>query len=57
MVGQMPAAFLTYARFNDQQDDNRITYLREKLAAEIRTVSAVPFEIFQDRQDIRVGQP
>jgi hypothetical protein len=29
MVGQMPAAFLSYARFNDQQDDNRITYLRE----------------------------
>jgi hypothetical protein len=57
MVGQMRAAFLTYARSNDQQDDNRITYLREKLAAEIRTVSAVPFEIFQDRQDIRVGQP
>ena len=59
MVGDRaasPAAFLSYTRFDDQQDEDRISYLKQKLAAEVRTVSAVPFEIFQDRHDIRVGQ-
>jgi parallel beta-helix repeat protein len=52
----MPAAFLSYARFNDEHDEERISYLRRRLADEVETVSGVSFEIFQDRRDIRVGQ-
>jgi F-box protein 11 len=51
-----PAAFLSYARFNDQQDADRITAIRRKLAGEVQTVTGNPFEIFQDRFDIRVGE-
>jgi parallel beta-helix repeat protein len=51
-----PAAFLSYARFNDRQDDDRITAIRQKLAGEVQTVTGNPFEIFQDRLDIRVGE-
>src|ERR1700730_401630 len=52
----VPAAFLRYARFNDQHDADRITAFRAKLAGEVQTVTGSPFEIFQDTRDIRVGQ-
>ena len=52
----MPVAFLSYARFNDEHDEQHISYLRERLAAEVETVSGERFPIFQDRRDIRVGQ-
>ncbi len=54
MTGQL-AAFMSYARFDDQHDDGQLTELRERLAAEIRVQTGEEFEIFQDR-DIAWGQ-
>ena len=54
MAGQL-AAFMSYARFDDQHDDGQLTAFRERLAAEIRAQTAEEFEIFQDR-DIAWGQ-
>ena len=34
MMGQ-PAAFMSYARFDDQHDDGQLTAFRERLAAEV----------------------
>jgi CRP-like cAMP-binding protein len=55
MTGQ-PAAFMSYARFDDQHDDGQITAFRERLAAEIRVQTGEEFAIFQDRTDIAWGQ-
>lgn len=49
-------AFLSYARFNDQQDVDALSKLSAKLEGEIQTVTAKPFKIFQDRRDIKAGQ-
>ena len=35
MAGHL-AAFMSYARFDDQHDDGQLTEFRERLAAEIR---------------------
>lgn len=48
------AAFLSYARSDD--DDERITMLRRRLEAEIRKQTGEVFPIFQDREDIFVGE-
>ncbi len=55
MEGQ-PAAFMSYARFNDQHDDGQLTAFRERLAAEIQVQTGDEFAIFQDRADIAWGQ-
>jgi F-box protein 11 len=55
MAGQ-PAAFMTYARFDDQHDDGQLTAFRERLAAEVRVQTGEKFLIFQDRTDIAWGE-
>jgi parallel beta-helix repeat protein len=55
MTGQ-PAAFMSYARFNDQHDDGQLTAFRERLAAEVRAQTGEEFLIFQDRDAIAWGQ-
>ena len=55
MTGQ-PAAFMSYARFNDEHDDGQLTLFRQRLAAEIRVQTGEEFLIFQDRADIEWGQ-
>ena len=55
MAGQ-PAAFMSYARFDDQHDDGQLTAFRERLAAEVRKQTGEKFLIFQDRADIAWGQ-
>jgi parallel beta-helix repeat protein len=55
MAGQ-PAAFMSYARFDDQHDDGQLTAFRERLAAEVRMQTGEDFPIFQDRNDIAWGQ-
>jgi F-box protein 11 len=55
MAGQ-PAAFMSYARFDDQHDDGQLTAFRERLAAEIRVQTGEEFLIFQDHADIAWGQ-
>ncbi|HUY76182.1 MAG TPA: toll/interleukin-1 receptor domain-containing protein, partial [Ktedonobacterales bacterium] len=51
-----PAAFMSYAQFNDRHDDGFLTQLREKLSGEVQAQTGQPFHIFQDRKDIRWGQ-
>ena len=55
MAGQA-AAFMSYARFDDQHDDGQLTAFRERLSAEIRVQTGEEFSIFQDRNDIAWGQ-
>jgi TIR domain/WD domain, G-beta repeat len=50
-----PAAFMSYARFNDEHDDGQLTLFRQRLAAEVRAQTGQEFPIFQDR-DIAWGQ-
>jgi parallel beta-helix repeat protein len=50
------AAFMSYARFNDQHDDGQLSEFRERLAAEVRAQTGQTFTIFQDRNDIAWGQ-
>jgi parallel beta-helix repeat protein len=52
----MPAAFMSYVRFNDQHDDGQLSQFRERLAAEVRAQTGQKFAIFQDRNDIAWGQ-
>lgn len=51
-----PAAFMSYARFNDQHDNGRLTQFRERLSGEVQTQTGKEFPIFQDRKDIVWGQ-
>src|ERR1700722_12980976 len=51
-----PAAFMSYARFNDEHDDGQLTLFRQRLAAEVRAQTGLEFPIFQDRADIAWGQ-
>ena len=55
MPGQ-PAAFVSYARFNDQHDDGWVSQFCELLSAEVRVQIGEEFPIFQDRKDIAWGQ-
>ena len=55
MAGQ-PAAFMSYARFDDRHDDGQLTAFRDRLAAEVRVQTGEDFHIFQDRDDIAWGQ-
>lgn len=50
------AAFMSYARFDDQHDDGQVSELRERLSAEVRVQTGDEFPIFQDRNDIAWGQ-
>jgi WD40 repeat protein len=54
-VPGLPAAFMSYARFNDEHDDGQLTLFRQRLAAEVRAQTGQEFPIFQDR-DIAWGQ-
>lgn len=55
MPGQ-PAAFMSYARFDDLHDDGQLTQFRERLSAEVRVQTGEEFPVFQDRNDISWGQ-
>jgi hypothetical protein len=52
-----PAAFLSYARFDDRHEKGRITRFRERLSGEVRMQLGGEFEIFQDHTDIAWGEP
>lgn len=51
-----PAAFMSYARFDDQHDNGWLTRFQERLSAEVRAQTGMDFAIFQDRKDIAWGQ-
>ena len=51
-----PAAFISYARADDEYDNGGITRLREQLEAELQLLTGENFAIFQDRTSITWGQ-
>jgi len=56
LVAGDPAAFMSYARFDDEHDDGQLSAFRERLSAEVRAQTGEEFAIFQDRSDIAWGQ-
>jgi parallel beta-helix repeat protein len=55
MVRRQPAAFMSYARFDDKHDYGRLTQFRERLSTEVQMQTGEEFLIFQDR-NIQWGQ-
>jgi F-box protein 11 len=51
-----PAAFLSYARFNDLHDNGRPSAFRKLLAGEMQAQTGREFLIFQDQVDVDPGQ-
>jgi hypothetical protein len=56
MASKPPDAFLSYTRSDDRHDGGAITEFRNRLASAVRAVTGEPFEIFQDADDIDVGE-
>ena len=50
-----PAAFMTYAHFDDKHDGGQLSTFREKLGDAVQFHTGQPFKIFQDRIGIRWG--
>jgi len=50
------AAFLSYAHFGDEYEDERIAEFRRKLQTELRVQTGYEIPIFYDRENILVGQ-
>lgn len=49
-------AFMSYVNEDDHHENGELTRFRERLSGEVRMQTGEPFEIFQDRQDIKWGQ-
>ena len=56
MADKPPDAFLSYTRFDDRHDGGKISEFRLRLADAVRAVTGAPFEIFQDTDDIDIGE-
>jgi hypothetical protein len=56
MIQPSPAAFMSYARFDDQHERGHISALRDKLSAEVRANTGTDFPIFLDHDNIDWGQ-
>lgn len=50
------SGFLSYARSDDENENGRISELRERLSAEVQMQTGKVFPIFQDREDISTGR-
>jgi len=51
-----PVAFMSYAHFDDDHDDQWLSKFIQRLSAEVRSKTGVEFPIFQERKDIAWGQ-
>ena len=49
-------AFMSYARFDNDQYDGQISEFRRLLSAEVKAQTGAEFEIFEDREHISWGQ-
>lgn len=56
MAAKPPDAFLSYTRFDDQNDGGAISEFRRRLANAVRAVTGETFEIFQDVDGIGLGE-
>jgi len=55
-MSERPHAFLSYARFNDEHDKKLISWLCDRLAAEVQAQTGLPFVILRDNKDIVWGK-
>lgn len=51
-----PIAFLSYTRFDNAHDEDRIAWFCERLSGEVKMQTGRPFPIFRDKKDIKWGQ-
>ena len=56
VMSSQPAAFLSYARVDDEYEDELVSQLRKRLSGAVRAQTGEVFPIFQDREDIQWGQ-
>ncbi len=56
MADKPPDAFLSYTRFDDRHHGGAISEFRARLESAVRAVTGQPFDIFQDVDDISVGE-
>lgn len=56
-MNQTPLAFMSYVNEDDKYANGKITKFREHLSRAVKAHSGKPFEIFQDKDDIKWGQP
>ena len=55
-MDKQPIAFMSYARFDDENDDKFCTWFCQCLSNEVRAQAGEVFSIFQDKTDIQWGQ-
>lgn len=55
-MNQPPVGFMSYARFDDAHENGRLSEFCKRLSGEVRLQSGEEFPIFQDRNDIHLGQ-
>jgi parallel beta-helix repeat protein len=51
-----PITFLSYTRFDNTHEENRIAEFCERLSGEVKMQTGQPFPIFRDKKDIQWGQ-
>ncbi|MCW5200608.1 right-handed parallel beta-helix repeat-containing protein [Desulfobulbus sp. F4] len=56
-MSRTPLAFMSYVNDDDKFANGKITKFREHLSRAVKAHSGKPFEIFQDKKDIKWGQP
>jgi formylglycine-generating enzyme required for sulfatase activity len=56
MSQRKPAIFFSYTRSDDTYEDGALSTLRERLEKALRFSSGEAFDIFQDVEDIKLGQ-
>jgi len=52
----VPAAFMSYAHFDDEHGEGRITMLCKRLSGEVKAQTGDEFPIFQDQKDLQWGE-
>jgi len=56
LVKESPAVFFSYARADDKTERGRISDIRLALEAELQILSGEQWDVFQDIEDIAIGQ-
>jgi rod shape-determining protein MreB and related proteins len=55
-VDTRPAVFFSYVRADDQAEQGRLSGLRQALETELRTITGDEWAVFQDIEDIEIGE-
>jgi tetratricopeptide (TPR) repeat protein len=50
------SAFMSYSRFDDEHDEHALTRLRSDLSQEVQAQTGLAFNIFQDTEDLGIGE-